>query len=264
MTAPPAPVTRPRGPNGWLVIGGVFTALLLIAGGLSAAGWLGYRTELQEHVYEADVTSIFLEVDTGDLRLSPGEAGAVTVERRLFWSYRKPTFEERWDGQTLRVTGDCSGWFSIGPGCGVDYTLRVPEGVSVQARTSTGDVSVTNIDGDLHLTSSTGDIRVTGGGGALQLSTSTGDIIASDVTSDTIDASTSTGDVRLGFADAPRTVSAEASTGDIRIVVPDGDSYRIDADASTGDVRVSVGRNDDSGRSIVARTSTGDVDVSYG
>jgi hypothetical protein len=264
MTAPTTSRTRPGGPNPWLVIGGVFTALLLIAGGLSVAGWLGYRTEIQQQTYRAEVTSIVVDVGTGDLTLSPGESGVVDVERRLFWSYRKPVVDERWDGRTLRVTGDCSGWFSIGPGCGVDYTLRVPEGVSVQARTSTGDISVLNIGGELHLTTSTGDVRVTGGAGALQLRTSTGDITATDVAAPTIDASTSTGDIQLRLAAAPRTVAAEASTGDIRILVPDGDDYRVDADASTGDVRVSVQLNDSAGRSIFARASTGDIGISYG
>ncbi len=269
MTVTPAPrpaAARPAGPNGWLVIGGVFTALLLIAGGLSAAGWLARRTETQTEVYRQVATSLSVELSTGDLTLTAGEAGQVSVERRLYWSwsFQKPIIDEQWDGQALRVKADCGNWVVLGPACGVDYALTVPEGISVQARTSTGDVQVSNILGALELSTSTGDIRVTGATGELRLDASTGDITVSDTRSTTVDASTSTGDVTIHFATAPRTVSADTSTGDVAVVVPDGDGYRVDTDTSTGDERVSVRRDDSSGRSIVARTSTGDIDISYG
>lgn len=257
--------SRPGGPNGWLVIGGVVTALVLAAGTLSVAGWLGYRSETENQTYRADVTEISIELDTGDLTLVPGEPGAVAVTRRISWSYQRPDIDERWDGQTLRVTGTCGMWLWTGPNCGVDYTLEVPAGVAVRARTSTGDITISDIGGGpLHLTTSTGDIRVTGADGDLELHSSTGDVVASGITSDAVNASTGTGDVRLTLSTAPRTIVAHTTTGDVHIVVPDGPAYRVEADTNTGDTRVTVQRNDTSGRSIVARTSTGDVNVRYG
>src|SRR5690606_31656719 len=136
-----------------------------------------------------------------------GEPGVVSVQRRLFWSYAKPTMDERWDGESLRVTGGCQAWPWFAP-CGVDYTLEVPQGVSVRATTSTGDVMVRNLTGELSLTTSTGDIRVTGAANPLRLRTSTGDIVAQDLTSITVDAETSTGDIRVHLDRAPLTVSA--------------------------------------------------------
>jgi hypothetical protein len=253
---------RPGGPNGWLVLGGIVTALLIAAGTLTVIGWLGYRTETQRQVYDQTATSIDLDISTGDLTLVPGEPGEVVVTRRLYWSYSKPTIDERWDGQTLRVTGDCRGWW-IGPGCGVDYTLEVPEGVAVRAQTSTGDVTVRNIRGALQLTTSTGDISVTGATGALKLRTSTGDIRATDLTSSTVDASASTGDIMVILTAAPQSVAVRTSTGDIDVFVPTGQTYRVQTEVSTGDVRVGVRQSDDASRSITARTSTGDIDIHY-
>jgi hypothetical protein len=253
--------TRPRGPNAWLVLGGIFTVIVIVAGGLSVAGWLGYRTEVQTQVYRQAVTSIDIEVDTGDLTLAPGDAGTVAVTRRLFWSYSKPTIDEQWDGQTLRVTGDCRGWFWLGPGCGVDYTVAVPEGVSVLARTSTGDISVSNIRGVLRLSTSTGDIRVSGAAAALELRTSTGDITATTTGAAPVDASTSTGDIDLRLGASSPDVMARTSTGDIQITVPGDVAYRVQADTSTGDVRVSVSQDDRSTYAIRARASTGDIDI---
>lgn len=256
--------TRPGGPNPWLVIGGVVTLLLVVAGSLGVAGWLGHRTETESQTYRTEVTDLSIELDTGDLTLRPGEPGVVKITRRISWSYQRPDIDERWDGQTLRVTSDCGAWLWVGPHCGADYTLEVPAGVSVQARTSTGDITITDISGPLHLTTSTGDVRVTGADGELQLRSSTGDVVATELTSDTVDASTDTGDVRLTLSTAPRTVTARTSTGDVHIVVPEGQAYRVEAQTSTGDTGVTVQRNDTSSRSIVARTSTGDIDVRYG
>jgi Toastrack DUF4097 len=263
MSVSPVTQTRPSGPNGWLVIGGVVTALLILGGVVSAASWFNFRTETSHAVYTGDLTSISVDMDTGDVSLTPGEPGVVDVERRTFWSFEKPVVEEKWDGQNLRVTVYCQGVAWIGRGCGVNYRLAIPTDIAVDVHTSTGDVTATNIDGELHLTSSTGDIHVTGGSGGLQLRTSTGDVSATDVESESVDASASTGDVRLEFTSAPRTVSAHTSTGDVRVVVPDGEAYHVEADTSTGDTDVSVRRDDDSDRSIIAKTSTGDVDVVY-
>lgn len=240
------PSRRPRGPNGWLAIGGVFTVLAIAVGSLSAAGWLGFRTETQDETYRQEVTKISLDVGTGDLTLAPGDAGAVAVHRRLFWSYSKPTIDEHWDGSTLRVTARCRALVSLGPGCGVDYTVAVPEGIAVEAHTSTGDVSVRNIRGHL------------------RLSTSTGDITASGITSTDVEVSTSTGDIDIRFTEPPQAVAARASTGDVTVSLPEREAYRVQADASTGDVHVNVRQDGDATRSVVIRTSTGDIDVSYG
>lgn len=263
MSVSPVTQTRPGGPNGWLVIGGVVTALLIIGGALSAVSSFNFRTEISHAVLTGELTSMSVDIDTGDVSLTPGEPGVVDVQRRTFWSFSKPVVEENWDGQTLRVTVDCVGVAWIGRGCGVDYQLAIPTNISVTVNTSTGDVSATNIDGELRLTTSTGDIRVTGGDGALRLHTSTGDITAIDAAAESVDAEASTGDVRLALSSAPRTVSAHTSTGDVRIYVPDGEAYHVQTDTSTGDTDVSVRRDDDSDRSIVVRTSTGDVQVTY-
>jgi hypothetical protein len=239
---PPTPGrrSRPTGPNAWLVIGGVGTAILLIAGALSVAGWLGYRTEVQSQVYHQSIATIDIDIATGDLVLSPGEPDTVSLTRRLHWSYTKPTVEEHWDGQTLRVTGACRG-VSFGPNCGVDYTVAVPPGIAIRAHTSTGDVLVR----DLH--------------GELQLSTDTGDIIASN----SVTASADTGDITLSFSAPPQAVSAGTDTGDVTLAVPPGDDYHVQAQTDTGDVGIAVQQNEGSARSITARTNTGDINISY-
>src|SRR5690606_11812365 len=132
----------------------------------------------ESKTYLAMVDQIAIELDAGDVIVVPGEQpGIVSVTRRIAWSYQRPEITERWDGQTLRISADCGFWLLAGPRCGVTYTLQVPIHAAVQARTTTGDITVSGIQGALQLTASSGDIRVTGAGSELGLHTTTGDIV---------------------------------------------------------------------------------------
>jgi DUF4097 and DUF4098 domain-containing protein YvlB len=59
-------------------------------------------------------------------------------------------------------------------------------------------------------------------------------------------------------------VKASTSTGDVTLSVPEREAYRVQAEASTGGVHVGVRHDGDATRSIVIRTSTGDIEISYG
>lgn len=260
----PAADPRPRRPNVWLILGAILTALVLFAGILTVAGWLGYRTETEHQTYQAEGTDISIDLGVGDVIIRPGRAGVVAVTRQTSWSFQRPDLDERWDGRTLQVTGGCRvrPW-TVLP-CGVTYTIEVPAEATVRARVSAGDITVDDVRGGLDLTASLGDIRVTGASGELRLHSSHGDVVASAITADAVEASTVTGDVWLTLSAPPRTVSAETSAGDVHVVVPRGETYRVEADAGVGDMAITVGQDVASDRSIVARTSAGDIDVSYG
>jgi DUF4097 and DUF4098 domain-containing protein YvlB len=137
----------------------------------------------------------------------------------------------------------------------------VPAKVSVQARTSTGDVRVEHLQGDLRLSTSTGDIHVANARANLWAHTGSGDVEATELTSPDIDAATGTGDIGLGLVGPPRRVRADTGTGDVSITVPASGSYRVDADAGTGDVNVGVVTDPNSDEQIVVRTGTGDINV---
>lgn len=265
-TASPAPAAdpKPRRPNGWLIVGAILTALVLTAGVLTVAGWLGYRTETVRLTYQTRATDISIELDTADVIIRPGEPGVVAVTRRISWSFNRPNLTEEWNGGTLRITGGCGARIWTGLPCDVVYTVAVPPDGSVTARVTTGDITVSDVRNVVQLTTSTGDIRVTGASGELVLQTSSGDIVASALTSPMVDASTRAGDIQLSLAGPPVSVYARANAGDIDIVVPRGETYRVDADAGLGDTTVTVWQDDASNRSIGARTSAGDIDVRYG
>jgi hypothetical protein len=263
MDNPPSTAApRPAGVNGWLVIGSIFTLLTIAFGTLGVVGWLGYRTETQTQVYQQPITALKVDLGTGNLTITPGPDNTVTVTRRLHWSFRKPTFEEQWDGQQLTVTQNCSGFFTPGPNCGVDYTVQVPAGISVQAVTDTGDINVRDIHGVLDLRTSTGDVTSTGASADVTIRSDTGDVTATG-TSAHVDASANTGTVTLHLTAPPQAVSAQTDTGDVMITVPQGGVYKVQTSVDTGDANVTVMRSDTADRTITARTNTGSIDISY-
>jgi len=258
-----SPGRRPTGVNGWLVIGGIFTLLVVVLGALGVAGWLGFRTEIQTQVYQTAITDLDIDLTTGDLRVAVGGEGAVTVTRRLHWSFTKPTFQENFDGQRLSVTQSCGSVFMPGPGCGVDYTVQVPAGTSLRAHTDTGDIEVNDIRGPVDVGTSTGDVSISGVVGDLSVRTGTGDITVVGARSPHVDASTSTGDIELRLADSPQTVTANTGTGDVDVTVPQGEVYHVQTETSTGDSSVGVHTSDTAPRTIKVHTSTGDIGIAY-
>lgn len=275
-------IQRSRGRAGWLIVGVIATIVGL--GGAASAAWLGLidrHVETQHQSYERAAEHIELDLDAGDVRVVGGAEGRIDIDRRLQWGIRRPTVEERWDGDTLRITTDCAGGFFNS--CSVDYVVQAPAGVTIETRTAAGDISVEQIEGDLGLTSSAGDIDVAGAQGrvsadtdagditiagaaaSLTVRTSAGDVDASALTSTDNDVSTASGSIALRFVAAPERVLARTSAGDVTVIVPRDETaaYQVQAETSAGSQDVTVDQDFSSRRTIEVETSAGDIDVRY-
>jgi hypothetical protein len=98
----------------------------------------------------------------------------------------------------------------------VDFTVRVPSGVRLIARTVDGDVDVSSLTGNVEAYSVLGDIRISTGGYA-QAKTITGSITAS-----------------LGSANWPGQIEFETSTGEIALSMPAQSNTELSAESVTG------------------------------
>lgn len=246
----------------WRIAGGVFALVILVCGVAVVLCAVAHRCEEQQQVYHRTVTRIVVEGRVGGLTIVPGPDDTVTVRRTLVWSWVKPTSHETWDGQTLRLRPDC-GFAIVGDDCRVGYRLSVPAAVVVEATSGFGGITVDGVLGELTLRTGTGSIVATNTGGPLSAASEGGRIRATNVMSPHIRLSTGSGDVDLVCAAAPTHVTARSAGGDVSVTVPRGDSYLVTAGADDGDVAVSVLREPTSGRSITARTGTGDVTIRY-
>ena len=139
------------------------------------------------------------------------------------------------------------------------FEITVPFGVSVIARSQSGDMKFRDTRGRVEAHANSGDLEVENVVGRLDVNTLSGSITARDVTGD-VDVNTTSGDVRLfnlaGSADVGtvsgdvelrnvtgRTIRAKTTSGDVRfdgLIDPAG---RYEFVAHSGDVEMHVQRD---------------------
>jgi Putative adhesin len=274
--APPPQRTRRGGPT---VVVAVIAVVLIALGALSLISVAFQRTERSTRTFSG-VDAIEVEVNSGDVEVTASGRDDVQVEQTVRRSLQGPRTEARLRGGVLLLSGRClSFWFG---NCSVDYRIQAPAGTRVKARSSSGDLATTGLESGVDLQTSSGDVRarqvvgtvsavtssgdvsVLGAEGDVRARSSSGEVTGADLVARSIEARSSSGDVRVtAVRTPPDTLTAVTSSGDVQVVVPD-DVYQVDARSSSGEVNVSLRQDPSAPRRIEARTSSGDVDVRRG
>lgn len=155
--------------------------------------------------------------------------------------------------------------------------ITVPYGVSVVARTGSGDISIRGTRGEVEVHSQSGDVDISGVNRRLDVHTFSGDLSASDITGD-VEIATLNGDVRLtdvrGDADVSsvsgdldlrgmtaKVVRAKTTSGDVTydgIVDPAG---RYELTSHSGDIRLHIPRT--TSAQLTVSTWNGDIDSEF-
>jgi DUF4097 and DUF4098 domain-containing protein YvlB len=250
----------------WLVTGGLaLTALLVATAALVSVNAMARQTVREEHTYPFTGSSLSIDAAIGDVRIVPGDAGSITVARRLTYGLRRPYVDEKIDGDTFRVTDrPCTA--DVAFQCEVRWLLQVPRDVDVDVSTLRGSVIVSGLNGKLRLVSETGDVRALAPTGRLvSLRSKTGDVTAQNVSGDQVVATTTKGAVSLTFRAPPSLVVARSETGPVGVMLPDQpESYRINAKSQDGSktIALNTAKDDpDARRRIDIKSTTGDVSV---
>ena len=101
---------------------------------------------------------------------------------------------------------------------GVDYTLRVPTGGSVEVESEVGDVEISGISGDVTVGAEAGDVRVSDLGGDVKVEASRGDVSVGDVNTDTGSANLEVGVGDVSLEDLILgTLEASVEAGDVTL-----------------------------------------------
>ena len=151
-----------------------------------------------------------------------------------------------------------------------------------EAETSSGDVTVEDVDGDATVTVNSGDVRIDRIGGAATVRGTSGDIRLGAVAGDlrvggangdiTVEAAgadvtvkTASGDIRIGEVARGRTL-VEAASGDLNLGVREGVAAWLDLTSLSGDVKNRLEaadgpREGDGTVEIRARILSGDITV---
>ena len=199
-------------------------------------------------------------------------AAAVTIARVIHYQHDEPTGRyDRLEGTRLVLDSDC------GDDCYIDYTITVPNVVSVAGHLGSGDVSLTDIRGAV-VTTGSGDITITRPSADVHAEAGSGEVSTID-SAGRVSAKAGSGDVRLERARGPVTgttgsgdmtismattesVEAHASSGDLSVRVPTGSSYRVDAVTGSGAKDIGIGTDANSEHLLDLETGSGRLTVS--
>ncbi|HEV8547771.1 MAG TPA: DUF4097 family beta strand repeat-containing protein, partial [Polyangiaceae bacterium] len=191
-------------------------------------------THTEHAVIDEPVTSVTVNVRSGDIHLRGADVGTVSATARIEGDANH--LGHALTGGKLSLVDDCHENH-----CSVDIDVTLPAGVEVEIEAGSGDLA---LEGLL---------------GSVQVHTSSGDIVGHDLSGAALSAETGSGDVALEIGEPAENIRVEAGSGDIALGVPAG-SYRLRAATSSGDRRVErVVDDPDASASIDATTSSGDV-----
>ncbi|ONH31891.1 DUF4097 family beta strand repeat-containing protein [Pseudofrankia asymbiotica] len=258
------PVGGRRGARGVLLAIGVLLAAALALGAGTQAIKLTTGEERRDEriTLPASVDRLEVRASSGTLTLTGTPDDAAVVDAKLTGTVHPPTLKVDIDGHTARVHTDCSWQMLLS--CDATLRLAVPAGVTVVARSSSGDIRAAGLAGPIDLHTSSGDVSADGCSGTARLSTSSGDVRATHLGAATVYAHSSSGDVKVDLTVAPTDVEATTSSGNVRVTVPAGsETYDATANTSSGDDSVRVATDPRSARRIEARSSSGDVSIRY-
>ena len=158
----------------------------------------------------------------------------------------------------------------------VDYVITVPVGASVALKSISGDISVTNVKGEVRAETVSGDVNVSATPNVSVAKTISGDVTAHDIGSQTtlvlstvsgtvigtglrvraLEAGTVSGDVRL-IGSVVERVEARSLSGNIEFDAPLTKGGRYEFTSHSGNVRITLSGN--TGFELDADTFSGSV-----
>jgi hypothetical protein len=186
------------------------------------------------------VNKVSVVTTAGKVTITEGDVSSVKVNETRHWeSGTEPTttHDVASDG-TLNLGYKCAK-----SDCWVSYDVTVPRGTGAHVETDAGEVQLTNLSGDLNVTTTAGKLEGTG------------------LTSKQTTARTSAGELDLSYSAAPTTVDAKTTAGRATVRVPGNQSYNVDADATVGTTDVKVPQDSNSKNKITVRTTAGQARV---
>lgn len=204
--------------------------------------------------------TITIDADVGDIKVTSGAANvSVDVIRRAKTSSRSSAdqifkdfdinFAQEGNDVRIRARYDHpTSWFHWNTDLEVRFVVNVPSQYNVDLKTSGGDISVSDLNGQAKVNTSGGDVTLGHIAGAVDAHTSGGDVSMAGSHSNAM-LSTSGGDIKVD--DAAGSLNVKTSGGSIDIRRAQGD---LKAHTSGGSIEIS-----DAGGVIDASTSGGSI-----
>ena len=132
----------------------------------------------------------------------------------------------------------------------LNFTIRVPAGLTLRIGTVSGDLTASNLDGELELSSVSGDVRLDGGRGQrIELETVSGDVDLLDVRAREVAGNTVSGEVTFrGPILDSGTYEFTTTSGDISLGIPERPNATLSAATFSGRFSSDLETTQQSGR----------------
>jgi DUF4097 and DUF4098 domain-containing protein YvlB len=193
-----------------------------------------------------DNASLDLAHLSGDIRVTGGSGSEIKVEATKRVRHRDPEEAKRllqalrvdinnFNGRVeVRTIYPRRGSYGNNISASVDYVISVPVGASVALKSISGDISVTNVKGEVRAETVSGDVNISATPNVSVAKTISGDVTARDIgTQTTLVLSTVSGTV-LGTGLRVRALEAGSVSGDVRLI--GSEVERLEARSVSGNI----------------------------
>jgi DUF4097 and DUF4098 domain-containing protein YvlB len=220
------------------------------------AGWFERYSEQRQGPEQIDkVTQTYKVGDNaaldlshlaGDVRVTGGSGSEIRVEATKRVRHRDPEDGKRllealrvdinnFNGRIeVRTIYPRRGSFGNNVSASVDYVIAVPVGASVALKSISGDISVTNVKGEVRAETVSGDVNISATPNVSVAKTISGDVSARDIgTQTTLVLSTVSGTV-IGTGLRVRALEAGSVSGDVRLI--GSEVERLEARSVSGNI----------------------------
>ncbi len=153
-------------------------------------------------------------------------------------------------GGRVRIAGSGSGLEAY-----ANLVISVPEGKSVAVNLGVGDITASNVNGNLRLDTSSGRVDVTGTKGDLSVDTGSGDVKVTRVSGSAISIDTGSGEVN---GTGIKTAALEVDTGSGDVSLSEVTSEDVSVDTGSGSVNLALTATVDQ---LKVDTGSGDVTI---
>lgn len=249
--------------------------LLAAVGVLAIAGLVGCEDVARTRLDYTDtekvaIKEIVVAPGAGDVTVTTSDTQQVDIRRVVRYSGDEPDTTYQVNGAVLQIDTEC------GRFCTVDYEIVAPKGVAIRGELGSGDLSLSGVS-TVDLKTGSGNVGITEASGAVKVQAGSGDIVIADVTGDmeartgsgNIDARglsgdmniarTGSGDVTLSLNESGA-VRTHTGSGNVDLAVPAG-SYRVDARTGSGERTLGVASSPTGKFLLDLETGSGDITV---
>jgi hypothetical protein len=248
----------------WLAVGSLAAVVGLLYSTFQVVGVLAHE-EHDETVRIADPAVTVLDVASqgGSIEVIGADVDAVRIDARVSDGLVATQFTQDVVGDRLQVRVRCrmvieNQW------CRADLRIVIPRNLEVKVRSMDDSVSLRGLTGRVDAESGNGTVEGESLAGATRLHSENGSVRASRLRTESIQADSNNGSVRIEFATAPLSAIARSDNGSVDVAVPRGEEgYAVDISSGNGSTDNLVKSDPESERRIVAHSNNGSVTVRY-